>query len=277
MLYVLLFLLPSSFFLHACIHLTRPIVKIALVAPFEGRYRNVGYEVIYAVRLAVREANAAGGVAGYSIELLALDDSGDAAAAVEQARKVATDPQVVGVIGHWLGANTAAAAPEYEAAGLPLLATGYATDLPNTAFQLWLSESPCPQVATALCPESVEELRLLEAEGLLESELVSVILSAPLPNDSTDPAFVERYRAISNGIEPSFNAVLAYDAAHVLFEAIAHDVEANGKPTRAGVMTTLAHTEYTGLSGQIRFDVVGDWAEVRGWAYAWKDGELVRP
>src|SRR5437773_8430394 len=55
--------------LPACVPVTRPIVKIGLVAPFEGRYRDVGYEVIYAVRLAVREANASGGVAGFAVEL----------------------------------------------------------------------------------------------------------------------------------------------------------------------------------------------------------------
>src|SRR6187401_305291 len=90
--------LLSSFFLAACLPITRPVVKIGLVAPFEGRYRDVGYEVIYAVRLAVREANAAGGIAGYSVELLTLDDSDDPDMAVAQAQKIATDPQVVGVI-----------------------------------------------------------------------------------------------------------------------------------------------------------------------------------
>src|SRR5919108_607445 len=75
-----------AFVLTACVPVTRPVVKIGLVAPFEGRYREVGYEVIYAVRLAVREANAGGGVAGYSVELTALDDGGDSALAAHQAR-----------------------------------------------------------------------------------------------------------------------------------------------------------------------------------------------
>ena len=54
--------------LSACAPSTRPVIKIGLVAPFEGRYREIGEEIIYAVRLAVREANKAGGVDGYSIE-----------------------------------------------------------------------------------------------------------------------------------------------------------------------------------------------------------------
>ena len=86
----------------------RPTVKIGLVAPFEGRYRYVGYDVIYAVRLALREANAAGGVGGYSVELVAYDDRADPALAVEQARKLAADPAVVVAVGHFHEGTTAA-------------------------------------------------------------------------------------------------------------------------------------------------------------------------
>ncbi|HFC11696.1 MAG TPA: hypothetical protein ENJ56_02535, partial [Anaerolineae bacterium] len=38
-----------------------PVVKIGLVAPFEGEQRVIGYDVIYATRLAVRQVNTAGG------------------------------------------------------------------------------------------------------------------------------------------------------------------------------------------------------------------------
>ncbi|MCJ7548609.1 MAG: ABC transporter substrate-binding protein, partial [Anaerolineae bacterium] len=54
------------------------IVKVGLVAPFEGSYRHVGYDAVYAARLAVREINAAGGIAGRQLELVAYDDRGDA-------------------------------------------------------------------------------------------------------------------------------------------------------------------------------------------------------
>jgi ABC-type branched-subunit amino acid transport system substrate-binding protein len=100
----------------------RPTLKIGLVAPFEGRYRYVGYDVIYAVRLALREANAAGGVGGYSVELVAYDDGGDPAMAFEQARKLAVDPQVVAAIGHFREATTAAALGGYAESGIPLVA-----------------------------------------------------------------------------------------------------------------------------------------------------------
>src|SRR5262245_19282095 len=146
-------LLTAALHLPACVPVTRPLVKIGLVAPFEGRYRDIGYEVIYAVRLAVREANAAGGIAGYDVELTALDDSGDPASAIVQARKLAVDPQIVGAIGDWLDPTTLSAAPAYAAAGLPLLATAAAA-LPPAAFRLWLTTAALRAAAASgdLCP-----------------------------------------------------------------------------------------------------------------------------
>jgi ABC-type branched-subunit amino acid transport system substrate-binding protein len=101
-----------------------PVVKIGLVAPFEGRERPVGYDVIYSARLAVREVNQAGGIGGYRVALVALDDSGDPELARQTAVALTVDPQVVVVIGHWLPQTTAVAQPIYTAAGLPFLPAG---------------------------------------------------------------------------------------------------------------------------------------------------------
>lgn len=119
---------PSPFiliflFLTGCASVD-PVVKVGLVGPFEGAQRAVGYDVIYSARLAVREINAAGGVGGYRVALVALDDSGDPQLAQEVAASLVIDPAVVVVVGHWLTPTTAVAAPIYAAAGLPLLPAG---------------------------------------------------------------------------------------------------------------------------------------------------------
>ena len=100
---------------------TLPTVKIGLVAPFEGRYRNLGYEVLYAVKLAVRERNAAGGVAGYMVELVALDDGEDPDARRFLARKFAVDEQVMGVVGPFAADSLYEVASAYQEVGLPLI------------------------------------------------------------------------------------------------------------------------------------------------------------
>jgi len=101
-----------------------PVVKIGLVAPFEGRDRAVGYDAIYAARLAVREVNARGGIDGTRVALVALDDRGDPALATQTAAALVVDPGVVAVVGHYLPATTAAATDIYAKAGLPLLVAG---------------------------------------------------------------------------------------------------------------------------------------------------------
>jgi len=121
-LHVLLFVLGGL--LSSCavgLGSTRSVVKIGLVAPFEGLHRHLGYDVLYAVKLAVRERNAAGGVSGYMVELVALDDSNDPAQAPLQARKMMADSDVMGVIGHLSDEAALAALDEYHRAGLALI------------------------------------------------------------------------------------------------------------------------------------------------------------
>jgi branched-chain amino acid transport system substrate-binding protein len=101
-----------------------PVVKIGLVAPFEGRHRDTGYDVIYSARLAIREANERSGDGQTKYALVAMDDFGDPESARQIAEAMVIDPDVMAVIGHWLPATTAAAQPVYETEGLPFIAAG---------------------------------------------------------------------------------------------------------------------------------------------------------
>lgn len=122
----LLFIIHHSAFiilLSACASV-QPVVKIGLVAPFEGQYRGVGYDVIYSARLAVRQINEQGGIGGYRVALVALDDSGDPELAARTAESLVLDPAVVAVVGHWLTDTTAVATPIYANAGLAFIPAG---------------------------------------------------------------------------------------------------------------------------------------------------------
>jgi len=72
-------------------------------------------------------------------------------------------------------------------------------------------------------------------------------------------------------------AVLAYDATRLVFDAIARDVKANGAATRTGLSAALAQSQFSGLSGTIRFNSNHNWVEAQGWVYQWRNGEVVRP
>jgi hypothetical protein len=131
---IILVLLPFLF-LAGC-RGVEPVVKVGLVAPFEGRHRAVGYDVLYSARLAVRELNAAGGIDGTRVALVALDDGGSAEFAAATADSLILDPNVVAVVGHWLPETTAVAAPHYVEGGLTFLAGGDTPFLPTDPAEL---------------------------------------------------------------------------------------------------------------------------------------------
>ncbi len=93
-----------------------PIV-IGIAGPF-GQAR--GASMLRAAELAVKEVNAAGGLRGRSVELLALDDSANNDVAVRVAQRFYDDRRVVAVVGHLTSGTTLAAAPIYGGGRLPL-------------------------------------------------------------------------------------------------------------------------------------------------------------
>jgi len=142
---------------------TKPIIKIGLVAPFEGLYRDVGYDALYAVKLALREWNEAGGVEGYMVELVALDDSGDPDQAPGQASELILDPLVMGAIGHFDDQTTLAASPVYQEGGVALIASAVtAGGLENypSVFRLGASKGALGKAAALFAWEELGARRL---------------------------------------------------------------------------------------------------------------------
>jgi len=216
----------------------RPAIKIGLVAPFEGRYRYVGYDAIYAVRLALREANAAGGIAGYSVELVAYDDAAEPAMAIEQARKLAADPAVVAAIGHFHEETTAAALSVYAETGIPLVAV--APTGPSLAWEKGNAYHLGPDaafMASALL-DRVGTIHSLEGSG--DSEIAFVIEDSPLG------AALQNARARRLQTSP----VVSPESANWLEGVLASGAEAvlcEADPVTAGeVISALRETGWEG-------------------------------
>ncbi len=170
--YILQWLLPVVLLLTACLPPSMPrVIKIGLVAPFEGRYRYVGYDAIYAARLAVREINTAGGVAGWVLELVAYDDRADPEMARTAARNLVADPDVVAVIGHYRAASTDAASAVYDEAEMPLLVVG--TWLTPTDASVWfMLPSPEQTVAALLAAaDGIGSTAIVWGDGALSVAL----------------------------------------------------------------------------------------------------------
>lgn len=195
---ILLCLLPAT----GCRALPATL-KVGLVAPFEGRWRDIGYDAIYAARLAIREVNERGGIDGYRVELVALDDGGDARLAAESAATLVADPQVIVALGHWLPETTAAAAPVYEAASLALLTLGVApldeSDpalLPEDFRQAYAEVSPFDEVAGSYAGATYDALwlalsalRVAESQDALSREAVITALQSLQYQGVTGPVF----------------------------------------------------------------------------------------
>ncbi len=128
-----------------------PSVKIGLVAPFEGFYRAEGYDALYAVKLAVREANASRELGEYRLELVALDDGNSPAGAITAAGKLSLDPEVVGAIGHLSEEATLAALPVYNRHRMPLIVP--IPVLEGAGDEAFLAYPRPPRWPEALCSE----------------------------------------------------------------------------------------------------------------------------
>lgn len=162
-----------------------PVVKIGLVAPFEGRYRAIGYDALYSARLAVREINAAGGVGGHRVALVALDDRGDVQLARDAAASLVVDPGVVAVVGHYLPETTGAVLPIYEDGGLPLVTMGdvpfAAVDpdqLPAAFRDAYAAVTPFDETAGPYAGPTYDALGLLAAALAMAEESSRTITRA---------------------------------------------------------------------------------------------------
>lgn len=307
-----------------------PTVKIGLVAPFEGEFRSTGYDVLFAVKLAVQERNREG-LAGHRVELVALNDFNDPAEAQRQAAALVSDPGIIGVIGHQTAAATAAALPVYRRAHLAVV-------VPWSADAEAIADSP-GVVSVAATPAEIEARvqKILAEKGLSEPLILTgagkpsllatsaavdaiILQTDPVSAGSILPAlnaagnarptfglettvgrqlvqvagpasdglvwlspgpaaadvpgaesFVQNYQAMA-GHPPGPRAVLAYDAAHTLLDAVEQTMNLrkkwyNTRLSRADVQNAVIKIQRQGLSGDVSFTNLGLRASAPVWVY----------
>ena len=100
---------------------TKPVIKVGLIAPFEGELRHHGYQRLYGVKLALQEANTTGGIAGYKVELVALNDYANSEETALQSLELIADPDVQAVIGQWDAQLWQSSADIYGKAHMPVI------------------------------------------------------------------------------------------------------------------------------------------------------------
>src|SRR5262249_4215190 len=96
-------------------------IKIGIVGPFSGRGAEAGERVASAVKMAVEEFNAAGGVGGVKVDIVIGDDEGVPEKSTLVAQRMADDAAMLGGIGPMNSGAVLAAGTIYERAGLPFI------------------------------------------------------------------------------------------------------------------------------------------------------------
>lgn len=253
-------------------------VKIALFAPFEGRYREIGYNALYAARLGLSLDQAMRVFNGgpLNIDLMAVDDGGTEA--VNHARALAQDPLVMGVIA--LGYD--ATAPDVLAAfgdHLPVMIVGEWGAEP-TSDNVFILSNPDIQAQintparvsvtdAAALPTPLMGGDVLALEGFAELresvDGVTVLSSGSLPSEN----LTQLYRDSDDfAPAPGLLASLTYSATQ--FMAMA--ANQHSRDSTLHILTTLPHP-LNGNSIEIRFEN-GYWADAPIHRYVYVDGVL---
>lgn len=96
-------------------------IKIGLIAPLTGDVAQYGIAVKNAVELYIGELNAAGGIDGRVVELVVMDDKGDATEAVNAYNKLVYSEEVVAIIGAVTSTPTIAVAQKSVSDGIIMM------------------------------------------------------------------------------------------------------------------------------------------------------------
>ncbi len=237
------------------------IVKIALLAPFEGRYREIGYNALYSVQLAMSDQNI------QDIHLLAVDDGGSIETAVDRIEALNRDPAVEAII--VLG-QSASHPTVQQANDKPLLIVGF-----------WGHTQSDPDTLVATHPDIAEQVTTNAAITIIDlgSQTVGgdlymleqmadihtnqnnlIVLSSSIkPSDE----FYQRY--IDSDLyvpEPNLLATLTYDVTGLILKAIANQ-------------NTPADVSYEGINGNISFSD-GYWSNAPIYRYRYVEGGWIQ-
>lgn len=104
------------------------VIKIAAAGPYTGDLSKIGLDSLNAIKLAVEDVNARGGIAGRKVEVVVGDDAGDPSKGVITAEKLVADKEILGVVGPMNSGVVNAALPTYDAAGLAIISQSASTN-----------------------------------------------------------------------------------------------------------------------------------------------------
>ena len=99
-------------------------IKVAVAGPFTGNSAAFGEMIKRGAQLRAKEINAAGGINGKTLTLIFEDDTGKDREASLVAERIASNQQILAVVGHFNSSCTLAGKPIYKRGGIVELSPG---------------------------------------------------------------------------------------------------------------------------------------------------------
>ncbi|MBW4436054.1 MAG: hypothetical protein KME04_02900 [Pleurocapsa minor GSE-CHR-MK-17-07R] len=220
--------------------------RIALLAPFEGTYAEIGYNALYAARLALSESTT-------DLRLLAVDDGGTPEQAHARYRALQQDSSIRAIMVMGPAASGAVLNDASDAGrNAPTIIIGLWSAVPPTLpDNIWMASSP--ETIEALAEADFDLYALAESSSpLLAPDLAGLRAFAALRDDLSgvtlltdgsppDGAFAGRFQASDLYVPvPNHLAGLVFDMTRFL-------ASTDNLP---GFMTTRS---FPGIAGDIRF------------------------
>jgi len=181
------------------------VVTIGVIAPLDAGLTAYGRGIANSVQLAADEANAAGAIPGYTIEVVALNDSSDPEVGRAAAEELAADSTVVGVVGTYNSGVAAEAAPVLASAGIVMISPG------NTDPALTVGDDPAnPQ------RQNDNYFRVVATDAD-QGDVLAAYATGDL--GVTDVAVVSEDKPVSLGLANDFEAALVAAGGAVVSSA----------------------------------------------------------
>ena len=169
------------------------VVRIGVLAPLDAGLVEFGAGIRNSVQLAVNQANKNKAIPGWTIELVAVDDSSDAAIGAANAPQLVDDERVIGVVGTYNSGVAAEVLPLLAPANLALVSPG------NTLASLTLGEDPAHPVRPyesyfrLVASDSEQAPFLAKSVSKLGFENVAVVSETKAVSQGLADAFVDSF------------------------------------------------------------------------------------
>jgi branched-chain amino acid transport system substrate-binding protein len=165
------------------------VVKVGVIAPLDAGLTSFGLGIRNSVQLAVDQANARNAIPGWTIELVAVNDSSEPEVGAAAAQQLVDDPAVVGVVGPYNSGVAQAALPVLSPADLALVSPS------NTLADLTLGPDP----ANAERPFE-NYFRMVASDG----PQAKFLAASAKAIGAKKVAVVSETKAVSKGLADSF-------------------------------------------------------------------------